>query len=256
MLVIKTQNNVDDFSAKEYHHHMRSLMVVCTVAVSAFMVIYMGSHWRRATRWWKTLANTTDYVWFPDRQPRREITDCYGHRTVTDFAVVTTFYTPHHPQSTVLAEIMACKLAKSIRHFTNADLLLVTSHASNVARECGWSQCLYSVPDKLFLFSNPLLIHLSLIHASYTKILFLDLHTTLPVRQFASDMFIHQPAQWDNNNNTNALLLLLDGSTTSIPLSRDPSVGPILFMEHLKPYSPISCLWENAVDVCLLWLWL
>ena len=198
---------------------------------------------------------------FPTMRAPRPIPECYGHHAITEFAIVT-IYTPSHGG-------VICKLSKSIRHFmTNVDLLFITSHASNDARECGWGQCLLSMSDKFVSTSptNPYFSHIKLLAAYYNRILFLDGHQALPIRQFAHLFTDGLPplaaAEGRQTKGEGGAIIFESSSTRKYYYSyyyfheEEEDKKCIILFGGLKPSNPWSC-WKYAAEhICLLWSWI
>lgn len=175
---------------------------------------------RRAWRFYRVYANTTAPVLFAAAAPERKLMGaCYGHHTVTPFAVVSSYIPPPRVYDSPYYDGLIRKLSMSIAHFSNADRLLLTTQANTAALQSGWKQCLVS-PALPFDIEH----HLRELRPFYKKILFLNLTTALPYGP---------PALAANN----------DSMVLRLP-------------EGLDPGSMLSCMWHAATDICLFWQWI
>jgi hypothetical protein len=194
----------------------------------------------KARQAWVTYNNNNnnDHHTLLATVPLRKLQGCYGHHLNTAFAVASML---HHPNQWITQQMLG-KVARQVRRFTNADLVLLTTEASDEARFAGWSQCLTTAPLSLSLL------------APYTQVLLLELDT-LPLRPFAhwfgdSDMeengvVLANPVQQNKNasKKTANFTVAWAGQASSLPYF-------MRFDQHWPWW-----LWSIHTPECLWWWW-
>ena len=180
---------------------------------------------------------------------------CFAQRASTSVAIVTMVTSPS-------PERLLCTLAHSIRHFTNADMLVFTTHAMD--RLCGWKYCLWQT------LSASSVAHVQLLLPFYDTLLFLDYATILPFQQ---PLFFWQQATLTYTPHPHYVLAWLCAEhDTSLYLMMHPSYQRVqhpadshslkintifLIFAGLDPSSLWSCLQNtHLAPICFFWQWI
>ena len=149
-------------------------MTWLTVALLTLSLLHYYVYVRQLAleRYWNSYHNVTAPLLRLTSTGRLLQNACFAHRVSTPSLAILTFESP--PTHFALLRT----LGLSIRHFTNADMFYITTHAVSI--ECGgWKQCLLAAPptnkdDILRLFE-----------IYYEHLLVLVYPTVLPYSQFS-----------------------------------------------------------------------
>jgi hypothetical protein len=211
----------------------------------------------RALQYYSAYAATTQPLLFSTSATEgRILPPCFSHHASAPYAVTTLYSDPSRQRALV------CPLGRSLAHFTNADRLFITAEASDEARECGWRQCLW-----------PALLerdeHLRLLLPFYSRVLFLELSSVLPFRQFAPQLLLappvlpaYTPQHGENKNSLwyadhNIIVLAVNAADEKNKEKEEGAASAATYYFLFLPDLSTSC-WRFAEhgDICLLLSWI